>query len=131
MSRTCLKKNQRKDGAIAHDRSTNPWCCPVQSAVRRVLCHREHSAVTGTPFDSSVVLASYHHEGHCLRVLAAYVTDSLRLAASVCFHVTGICPENISARSLRLAGGAMALLCAGDSPDRIKLVGRWHSEAMM
>ena len=124
------QKNQRKGDAIAHGRSTDPWCCPVRSAIRRVLCHREHFATTGTPFDPSVVLASYYHDNHRLRVLAADVTDNLRLAASACFHVTGIRPENISARSLR-AGGAMALLCAGVSPARIKLVGRWHSDAMM
>ena len=42
----------------------------------------------------------------------------------------GFTKEDISARSLR-AAGAMALLCANVDHDRIKLVGRWRSDAML
>ena len=45
------------------------------------------------------------------------------------FHLTGIHPHEISARSL-CAGGAMALLCARINSNIIRLVGRWRSDEM-
>ena len=58
------------------------------------------------------------------------LTSSSTLHKQVNFHVTGLAPQEISARSLR-AGGAMALLCGNVDFDLIKMLGRWHSDAMM
>ena len=59
------------------------------------------------------------------------ITDQLRMAARANnYHTTGIHADHISARSLR-AGGAMALLCGNVDFDVIKLLGRWHSDAML
>ena len=44
--------------------------------------------------------------------------------------MTGLQYSDISARSLR-AGGAMALLCGNIDSDLIKILGRWHSNAMI
>ena len=43
---------------------------------------------------------------------------------------TAIGPADLSARSLR-AGGAMALLYGNIDFDVIKLLGQWHSNAML
>jgi hypothetical protein len=56
------------------------------------------------------------------------VTSELKHAAAANRHL-GIEPNEIAARSLR-AGGAMALLCGRVDTDTIRLVGRWHSDAM-
>jgi ABC-type xylose transport system substrate-binding protein len=63
-------------------------------------------------------------------VTSQHIADALRLAAIANFHLTGISPDDISARSLR-AGGAMALLCARIDTDIIRLVGRWRSDEML
>ena len=54
----------------------------------------------------------------------------LKHSATVNYHITGIPASEISARSLR-AGGAMALLCGKVDYDLIRLLGRWHSDAMI
>ena len=52
------------------------------------------------------------------------------MAASSCYHATGIAPADISTRSLQ-AGGTMALLCGDVDKDTIQLLGRWYSDAML
>jgi hypothetical protein len=46
------------------------------------------------------------------------------------FHRTGIPTSDISARSLR-AEGAMAMLVRSIDLNNIRMLGRWHSDAMM
>ena len=75
-------------------------------------------------------LASFYSGNQRLRIKSAEVTKHIRQAARVLFPDTGIDPNELTARSLR-AGGAMALLCAHCDTDQIKLLGRWHSDAMM
>ena len=58
------------------------------------------------------------------------ITLILKNAVAVLGPSIGFTKEDISARSLR-AAGAMALLCANVDHDRIKLVGRWRSDAML
>jgi hypothetical protein len=58
------------------------------------------------------------------------VTEVLRHAMRINIHRTGIEPLKISARSLR-AGGAMALLHGKVDLSNIRIMGRWHSDAMM
>jgi hypothetical protein len=45
-------------------------------------------------------------------------------------HHTGIQATDISARSLR-AGGAMAMFFGKIDMNNIRIMGRWHSDAMM
>jgi hypothetical protein len=63
-------------------------------------------------------------------VRAKDVTEVLRHAMRINIHCTDIKPLEISARSL-LAGGAMALLHGKVNPSNIRMMGRWHSDAMM
>jgi hypothetical protein len=58
------------------------------------------------------------------------VTDTLRHAMRVNVHRTGIQATEISARSLR-AGGAMAMFFGKIDINNIRLMGRWHSDAVM
>jgi hypothetical protein len=75
-------------------------------------------------------LHAVFHNGRWCNVQTNDVTNALRLAAIAQFHLTGLSPADISARSLR-AGGAMALLCARVDHNIIRLVGRWRSDEML
>ena len=57
------------------------------------------------------------------------INDAIKLAASAVESETGIPASLVSGASFR-PGGATALLCAGISPDTIKLIGRWRSDAV-
>jgi len=72
----------------------------------------------------------YNAHNRLTAITARDITEQLRAAATANFHSTGIPASAISARSLR-AGGAMALLCANVDFDIIKMLGRWHSDAMI
>jgi hypothetical protein len=125
------QKNGDKGEAIAHARSGDPYCCPVTAIVRQVSLHRHEFRRRNVPFDGSIKLATYYNHHHVrVPIKAKQITDTLRWTAGVLQHVTGISPENISARSLR-AGGAMALLVGGCDTNVIKLLARWRSDSMM
>ena len=124
------QKNLRKGDVIAQSCSLDPYCCPVRALVRIVLRHRAHFAYKNIPFDGNVPLASYYFNNKRLRIKAVTITEHVREAARACFLTTGINADDLTARSLR-AGGAMALLCGRCDTDQIKLLGRWHSDAMM
>lgn len=125
------QKNGDKGEEIAHARSNDPLCCPVTSAVRQFLLHRTEFRRRNVPYDGTVKLATYYNANHVrVPVKANQITRALRWHAGVLQHVTGVAPSSISARSLR-AGGAMALLVGGCDTNVIKLLARWHSDAMM
>ena len=124
------QKNQRKGDSIAHGKSLHPLCCPVRSITRFVLRHRTYYRRNGRPLDLRAKLATYYNNNKLLCIRAVDITKQLRFSATALETTTGIQPARISARSLR-AGGAMALLCAHTDKETIKLLGRWHSDAMM
>ena len=124
------QKNLRKGDVIAQSSSHHSRCCPVKALVRLVLRHREHFRSKNIPFDGTVQLASYYSNNRRLRIRSEAVTVHIKEAARASFHTTGISATDLTARSLR-AGGAMALLCGHCDSDTIKLLGRWHSDAMM
>ena len=78
-----------------------------------------------TPLPLTTIFASYYYTNEALRVRAAQVTKDLNSATAACQHSTGIPLYDISARSLR-AGGAMALMCADQPYNTIKLIGQWQ-----
>ena len=63
-------------------------------------------------------------------VRSAEITAALRDATTIIGPQVGFTPDNVSARSVR-AGGAMDLIMARVDTDTIRLVGRWHSNAML
>ena len=46
------------------------------------------------------------------------------------FHLNGSCFSDCSRRNTHRASGVMALLLANVDPDKIRIVGRWRSNAM-
>ena len=115
---------------IAQSCSLDPQCCPVKALVRLILRHWQHFVLNNVPFDESVPLASFYFNNKRLRIKSTKVTKHIRQAATVLFDDTGIDPLELTAQSLR-ARSAMALLCAHCDTDQIKLLGRWHLDAMM
>jgi hypothetical protein len=125
------QKNGIKGDVIAHARSRNPSCCPVTSLSRQFMTHRMESRRRDLPYDGWVILATYYNlQNVRVPIKASQVTSRLRWHAGVLQPTTGIDPAMISAHSLR-AGGAMSLLTSGCHSDVIKLMARWHSDAMM
>ena len=125
------QKNGDKGEAIAHARSGDPYCCPVTAIIRQLMIHRREFRRRDTPFDESVILATYYNRNNVrVPIKPKQITDMLRWHAGVLKHVTGMDPASISARSLR-AGGAMALLIGGCDSNTIRLLARWRSDAMM
>jgi hypothetical protein len=118
------QKNGTRGEKMIHSRSGDSLCCPVRATVRRLKHLRLHNA------KSSTTIASYYRGNRRIAVKARDVTDTLRSAMTANVHRTGVQAHEISARSLR-AGGAMALLCGKVDFDLIRILGRWHSDAMI
>jgi hypothetical protein len=123
----CLEFTTQKNGVrgelIGLGRSGDAAFCPVTSLVNRIIHLRLHRATSTTP------LYSYKHT-RWASITATTLTSVLRQAASVMGNTLGITPKDISVRSLR-SSGAMALLCGNVDTDRIRLLGRWHSDEML
>jgi len=118
------QKNGVQGEKIGHGKSSDPFLCPVQAITRRVQHLLAHHAPPDTP------LYRVYQNGSVTSVRSTHITRALRDMARLHYNTFGLCPEDISARSLR-AGGAMALLCAAVDTDVIKLVGRWRSDTML
>lgn len=119
------QKNSNRGDKVGLNRAGDPLICPVQAAARRVQHLRAANAPSTTPI--YMVQQGQHRT---LPIYARHVTAALRAAAATVRSVTGIDPDRLSARSLR-PGGATALLCADVDHDKIKLLGRWKSDAMI
>jgi hypothetical protein len=117
------QKNAVRNETITHFTSGHALYCPARAALRRVLHLRTHTDEPTTP------LYTTFHRSRTTLITTAHVTARLREAAAAVQHQTGIPPTKIEAYSLR-AGGATALLCAGVDEKLIRLLGRWHSDAM-
>jgi hypothetical protein len=107
-----------------HGRSGGSLCCPVRATVRRILYHCQNKC------KSSIPLASYYRNGRRVPIKVKDVTDTLRLVMTMNNHRTGIAANEVSARSIQ-AGGAVDLLHGQVDMDHIRMMGRWHSHAMM
>jgi hypothetical protein len=118
------QKNGTKGEVSTHGLSTDPLACPVKAIVRRILHLRQHKATPTTP------IASYFHNGKHLPIKAMDVTTALRLATIATAHHTGLKHSDISARYLR-TGSAVALMCGRIDHNTIRMLDRWHSDAML
>ena len=118
------QKNGVKGEQMAHASNGQPFSCPVRATLRRVEHLKFHRSPSNTP------LHTYFDDQHRKRsVSSAMITSLLRAAALSIPGHAGVDPANIAARSLR-ASGAMALLLGGIDPDKIRILGRWRSDAM-
>ena len=118
------QKNGVRGEVIGLGRSGSQTLCPVYVLVERVIHLRTHNAPAATP------LSSYFANGKWKPVRPSDITLILKNAVAVLGASLGFTKEDITARALR-ASGAMALLCANVDHDRIQLVGRWKSDAML
>jgi hypothetical protein len=124
----CLEFTSQKNGVrgelIGLGHSGNPAFCPIASLVNRIIHLQTHNAPQMTP------LYSYHTGSGWAAITSSILTTTLRQAVTAIGHNFGLSPHEISARSLR-SSGAMALLCGNVDTDRIRLLGRWHSDEML
>ena len=116
------QKNGVRGEVIGLACSGDPYLCPVQAIIRRVLYLRRHSAPPTTP------LARVYHTP--LKVTASNLTARIQEAIVACGPDLGFLPTDVSARCLR-AAGATALLLARVDPDVIRLISRWRSDEML
>lgn len=118
------QKNGVGNETLSQGRSTHDLCCPVKATICILRYHRTQQTPRNQP------IASYVYRHRLTRITAADVTTTVKSAATSLYPLTGLSAAEVSGRSLR-AGGAMALLCANVDPNTIKLLGRWHSDAMV
>ena len=118
------QKNGVKGEQMAHAANGRPFACPVRATLRRVAHLKIHHASATTPLH-----VYYDDNGRKRSVSSAMITSLLRSAALTIPGYAGVNPDNIAARSLR-SSGAMALLLGGVDPDKIRILGRWRSDAM-
>ena len=118
------QKNGVKGEKLSHSTSGHAEACPVRATLRRVAHLKLHNAPASTPLH-----VYYDETGARRAVSSAMITSLLRTATLTIPGHAGVHPDKIAARSLR-SSGAMALLLAGVEPDKIRIVGRWRSDAM-
>ena len=118
------QKNGVRGEVIGLGKSGSQTLCPVIVLVERVIHLRAHNAPPLTP------ISSYYANGKWNPVRPCDITLILKSVVGILGASLGFTKDDVSARSLR-ASGAMALLCANVDHDRIKLVGRWRSDAML
>ena len=115
------QKNGTRNERIGHGCTTHISSCPVRSVVRRILYLREHNATT------------HSYLCCCGPELQPLPTSSItNLLRQACLaspsHSLNI--SDITAKALR-ATGTTALLNENIVGDKIKLLGRWKSDAML
>ena len=118
------QKNGVRGEVIGLSTSGNPYVCPVRAVCRRIQHLRTHGAQPATP------LARVFAFGAWAKITPTHITTTLRTAVSFLGPELGFLAADVSARCLR-AAGATALLNAKVDGDVIKLLGRWHSDAML
>ena len=114
------QKNGTKNEKVGHGCTPSPLSCPVRSVVRRILHIRSNGGTLATP------LCCY---GPTLRPLKSSAISTLLHQASLA-SPTHASPAPFAAKALR-ATGATALLNQNIVGDKIKLLGRWKSDAML
>ena len=116
------QKNGVRGEVIGLARSGDPYVCPVQAIIRRVLYLQTHAAAIDTPLARVINTTT--------KVTAAALTKCIRDSVAYLGPQLGFLPSDVSARCLR-AAGATALLLAKVDPDVIRLIGRWRSDEML
>ena len=118
------QKNRVCGETVAHAR-TDPhsaWACPVRALARRFTYLRQFGSTRDT------FLCTIYQHGTPIPLQGKDVTSLLRRALTMMPHLN-IRSQDLTARSLR-SGGAMALLIGRVSFERIRLQGRWKSDAI-
>ena len=119
------QKNGVKGEKLSHATNGQPSACPVRAVTRCIIHLNQHNAPPSTR------LHTYYDARNRRRAVSSTMITSILRAAALCIpgHA-GVDPSNIATRSLRASGASMALLLDGMDPDKIRIVGRWRSDAM-
>ena len=115
------QKNGTRNERIGHGCTPHVHSCPVRSVVRRILYLRQHHATADTHLCCC---------GPQLQPLPTTVITNLLRQAGLTSPSTSLAIADITAKALR-ATGATALLNENIVGDKIKLLGRWKSDAML
>lgn len=115
------QKNGTRGECIGHGRSGEVFACPVLAVARRIRYLRSIRAPPSTYI--CAVGPTF------TPLMPAIITSLLRQAVAASSIPVGIVPSDITAKSLR-ATGAMALVNRRVDPSRVKIIGRWESDAM-
>ena len=126
----CLKFDDQKNAVrgefISQKANSHPTLCGAK-ALGRVCRHLiRNGASPLTPLHQ-------HYNGvhkKWYSTQSRHITNALRHSAKRLEPSTGILSNLCTARGMR-PGGATALLCAGVDADRVGLLGRWKSDAML
>jgi hypothetical protein len=116
------QKNGVRGKVIGLACSGNPYLCPVQAIICRVLYLHLHMAPPTTP------LTQVFHTPN--KVAASYLTSCICESVMLLGLDLGFLPSEVLAWCLR-ATGAKALLLAQVIPDVIRLIGRWRLDKML
>ena len=118
------KRTQRRKA-----RSYYHWSTPLLPSP----CHPSPRCTSQLPqrpqCPPPILLYAYYSNGRLFRVTSDMITSVLFATALSLPGYAGVQPDNIATRSLR-SRGAMSLLFGGIDPDRIRILGRWRSDAM-
>jgi len=117
------QKNKHRNEKIGQKHTSHKTASSTVAIAEQVIHLRNNKAPPSTP------LCAFNEGGHWFVVTPDMLTSLLRRAVRACPEC-GLVESNISARSLR-ATGAMAMLCGGVNPCRIKLFGRWRSDELL
>ena len=109
---------------MAHATNGQPFACPVQATLHHV-AHLKHYRAPAT----TLLYVYFAADSTNRLVSSAMVTSLLKSAALTIPGHARVNPDNIAAQSLR-SSGAMALLLSGVDPEKIRILGRWRSDAM-
>ena len=119
------QKNGVKGEAIGHGRASHGVADPISILAAIVTRLRHQGASPDTALSAIRTSAASWRTIPATEITAALRTGTRQIGKSI-----GLAPEDVSARAMR-AGGAMALLLGNVDTDKIKMLGRWKSDAMM
>jgi hypothetical protein len=118
------QKNGVRGETTGHAASGHPILCPVRLLIRRIRSLRAQGRTCRLPSTPFAPLPTPPGRTSPLpRSPHFFAPPPLPL------HTLASSPPRLTARSTR-SGGAMALLCGGVDADRIRLLGRWRSDAI-
>ena len=124
------QKNGRKMERRTQGKTGHATFCPVKAwsrAYQRVLRHFPHAGMRTT-----ICSLRDHHSGRRVEVSSTGVAELLRKICRLrgAKNRFGFKPENLGSRSIR-SGAAMSLFMMNHSTERIKILGRWSSDAFL
>lgn len=121
------QKNSVRGEEVGLGPSGDSLFCPARALARRLLHLRAHSAPPDTPLHK--FFPDPNSNKSCV-IRSADITAALRRSVLAVGAQVGVDISKIDSRSLR-ASGAMALLLGQVDTDRVRLLGRWKSDAML